>query len=65
MAKYVDEFESLFSQLELLGKDTKVAETYNAPILLATMESTTQGNRRPYLGFGHGGPHPGVEALCL
>ncbi len=37
MSKYVDEFESLFAQLERMGKDCAVPESHGAPLLLASM----------------------------
>ena len=37
MARYVDQFESLFSQLELMGKEHAVPESHKVGILLASM----------------------------
>lgn len=37
MPKYVDEFETLFAQLERMGNDTAVPESHKAPLLLASM----------------------------
>lgn len=37
MPKFVDEFETLFAQLERMGEDTAVPESHKAPLLLASM----------------------------
>ena len=37
MPRYIDEFESLFSQLERMGKDAAIPESHKAPLLLASM----------------------------
>ena len=37
MATFVDEFKSLFSQLERMGKDAAIPETHKAPMLLASI----------------------------
>ena len=37
MGKYIDEFESLFSQLERMGEDVKIPETHKAPLLLSSI----------------------------
>ncbi len=37
MGKFVDEFESLFSQLERMGEDVKIPETHKGPLLLASI----------------------------
>jgi len=37
MPKYIDDFESLFSQLERMGKQTAIPETHKAPLLLASL----------------------------
>ena len=42
MAKYIDEFESLFAQIEKMGKEAAVPETHKAPILLASMGTSSQ-----------------------
>lgn len=42
MAKYIDEFEVLFNQLEKMGNDTKVPESHKAPLLLSSMGHDSQ-----------------------
>eukprot|EP00171_Calliarthron_tuberculosum_P019463 IDg19463t1 len=37
MPKFVDEFETLFAQLERMGEDTAVPESHKAPLLLASI----------------------------
>jgi len=37
MPKFIDEFETLFGQLERMGEKTKVPETHKAPLLLASL----------------------------
>lgn len=37
MSKYIDEFESLFGQLERMGAETKVPDSHKAPLLLASL----------------------------
>jgi gag-polypeptide of LTR copia-type len=37
MAKFIDEYCSLFSQLERMGKDAAIPETHKAPMLLAAI----------------------------
>lgn len=37
MSKYIDEYESLFAQLERMGSDASIPEAHKAPILLASM----------------------------
>ena len=38
MSTYVDQFTSLFSQLERMGKDAAIPETHKAPMLLASID---------------------------
>jgi len=51
MSTYVDQFTSLFSQLERMGKDAAIPESHKAPMLLAsidpncTLESTAAALR--------------------
>ena len=40
MSKYIDEYASLFSQLEFMGKDVAIPEAHKAPMLLASIEPT-------------------------
>lgn len=42
MGKFIDEFETLFSQLERMGTETKIPESHKAPLLLASMGTTSQ-----------------------
>lgn len=42
MGKFIDEFETLFAQLERMGPDTKIPESHKAPLLLASMGTTSQ-----------------------
>lgn len=37
MARFVDEFEALFAQLEKMGSDTVIPESFKAPLLLASL----------------------------
>ena len=41
MPRYIDDFESLFSQLERMGKQTAIPETHKAPLLLASLSEYT------------------------
>jgi len=38
MSSYIDQFTSLFSQLERMGKDAAIPETHKAPMLLASID---------------------------
>lgn len=38
---YIDEFESLFAQLEIMGNDTDVPESHKLALLLASMGTTS------------------------
>ena len=38
VAKYIDDFTSLFSQLELMGKNAAIPETRKAPMLPASID---------------------------
>ena len=38
MSAYVDQYTSLFSQLERMGKDAAIPETHKAPMLLASID---------------------------
>ena len=38
MASYVDQYTSLFSQLERMGKDAAISESHKAPMLLASID---------------------------
>ena len=38
MATYVDQFTSLFSQLERMGEDAAIPESHKAPMLLASID---------------------------
>ena len=38
MASYVDQYTSLFSQLERMGKDAAIPESHKAPMLLASID---------------------------
>lgn len=40
MATYIDQFTLLFSQLESIERDAAIPETYKAPILLASINSS-------------------------
>ena len=40
MSTYVDQYTSLFSQLERMGKDAAIPETHKAPMLLASIDPT-------------------------
>lgn len=42
MGKFIDEFWSLFAQLERMGHKTKIPESHKAPLLLASLESASQ-----------------------
>lgn len=42
MTTYVDEFETLFGQLDWMGADTEIPKKHKAPLLLASM-----GNNSP------------------
>lgn len=42
MSTYIDDFDSLFDQLERMGEDTKIPETHKTPLLLAST-----GNNSP------------------
>lgn len=37
MAKYIDEYETLFAQLEKMGDKAKIPETHKVPLLLASL----------------------------
>lgn len=41
MRKYIDEFETLFAQLERIGSDIKIPEAHKAPLLLAIMGNSS------------------------
>lgn len=41
MAEYIDEFESLFSQLERMGDDTKISVSHKAPLLIESMGNSS------------------------
>lgn len=41
MSKYVDEYSSLFSQLERMGKDSAIPESHKAPMLLASIDPSS------------------------
>ena len=41
MAKYVDEFETIFAQLEIMGSSTAIPETFKAPLLLSSIGTNT------------------------
>lgn len=41
MAKYVDEFESLFLQLERMGDDTKIPQSHKTLLLLEIMNNSS------------------------
>lgn len=41
MPKYIDEFETLFAQLERMGPETKISESHKAPLLLASMGNSS------------------------
>lgn len=40
MARYVDDFESLFSQLEKMRSNTALPEAFKAPLLLSSLVKT-------------------------
>lgn len=41
MAKYIDEYTALFSQLEFMGKEVAIPETHKAPMLLASIDPSS------------------------
>lgn len=41
MASYNDEFETLFAHLERMEADTRIPESHTAPLLLASMGTTS------------------------
>lgn len=41
ISEYTDEFEILFSQLDLMGAETRISETHKAPLLLTSMENSS------------------------
>lgn len=41
MGRYIDEFESLFSQLDKMGSNVSVPETHKAPLLLASLGTSS------------------------
>lgn len=43
MSSYIDQYTSLYSKLERMGKDAAVPETYKAPILLASIDQLKIG----------------------
>ena len=42
MSKYIDDFTSLFSQLEFMGKNAAIPETHKAPMLLASIDPASE-----------------------
>lgn len=38
MSAYIDQYTSLFSKLEIMGKDAAIPKTHKAPILLASID---------------------------
>lgn len=42
MAKYVDDFELMFGQLEKMGSNTALLETFKAPLLLSSLGTCAQ-----------------------
>ena len=40
MSSYIDQYTSLFSQLERMGKDSAIPESHKAPMLLASINQT-------------------------
>ena len=42
MPKFIGEFETIFGQLERMGQNTKVRESHNAPLFLASLGTNSQ-----------------------
>lgn len=41
MAKYIDDYTALYSQLEFMGKEIAIPESHKAPMLLASIDPTS------------------------
>lgn len=41
MLKFIDEFETLFEQLERMGTKTKIPETHKAPLIFASIGNSS------------------------
>ena len=42
MSKYIDEYTALFSQLEFMGKSVAIPDAHKAPMLLASIDPTSE-----------------------